>query len=220
MSVVRSTVIVRRGEPGDVHRVVEMCLEARAESVMGVQLCAADEATVTRHLAMLVATPGASLWVADNAGQTAGFLVTRAVTSDLVALEPALYIEALYVSRSARRAGVGRALMAQAAELAQQIGATDVLSLPLPGARGTQRFLARLGFAPAASHRAVSVATLQRSLAIDSARGRRSAVPKGLDELIARRKRSREGLGSGPMDLRPLRTAPTTTELPRVHRAS
>ena len=40
-------------------------------------------------------------------------------------------------------------MLQAAAELAEEAGADDVYAAPLPGSRGMQRFLARLGFAPA-----------------------------------------------------------------------
>ena len=80
--------------------------------------------------------------------------------TDLVSLD----IEAVYVLPAARRRGLGHALLVGATTVADEAGATEMYSSPLPGARGMQRFLARLGFAPAASHRVVTTAALQRKL--------------------------------------------------------
>ena len=80
----------------------------------------------------------------------------------------------------------------------------------MPGNRGVQRFLARLGFAPAAGHRVASVAALQRRLATD-ATVRDSTHPHhrrfgrvGIEDLIARRRRARSVMESGPIDMRPV----------------
>jgi hypothetical protein len=63
-----------------------------------------------------------------------------------------------------------------------------------------QRFLARLGFAPAAAHRVVGTSALQRRLAHEhaaaSAASARRSAPRGLEDLIARRRQAREGGGT------------------------
>ena len=110
--------------------------------------------------------------------------------TDLVSLD----IEAVYVLPAARRRGLGHALLVGATTVADEAGATEMYSSPLPGARGMQRFLARLGFAPAASHRVVTTAALQRKLTHEhvGARGSvRRSGPRGLEDLIARRRQAR-----------------------------
>src|SRR5690606_6507857 len=105
----------------------------------------------------------------------------------LFADEPALAVEAVYVSPGHRRRGAGHSLMLAAADLAERVGAATVYSAPIPGARGMHRFFVQLGFAPAAAHRVTPTAALQRRLGQDAAPRRRSS----LEELIARRRRSR-----------------------------
>ncbi len=198
----RVHVEVRPAKPEDMDAIAALCLQARSESSMGAQLCAVDAESVARQVAILAAMTGGHLDVAVHEGDIRGLMLTRVIDSDLIRSEPALFLEALYVDGAFRRRGGGHALMALAAQRAVESGAVDVYSQPLPGARGMQRFLARLGFAPAASHRVVSTSVLQRALAGETP-GRRSPG-RTLEDLIARRRRSREESNSGPLDLRAL----------------
>ncbi|WP_265521085.1 GNAT family N-acetyltransferase [Oerskovia flava] len=194
----RVSVEVRPAVGDDLPAVATLCAEARSESTAAAQLCVADESRLVRQLSVLQAVPGGQVLAAFHEGVPVGFLLVRVLQPALFTDEPSLYIEALYVAESSRRRGVGHALLTAAAELAEQSGAIDVYSVPIPGSRGVQRFLARLGFAPAAGHRVVSTAVLQRRLAADPSSVRRGA--RGLEDLIARRRRARTE--SGPVDLR------------------
>src|SRR5690606_37465881 len=107
------------------------------------------------------------------------------------------------VDETSRRRGVGHALLTAAAQTAVEAGAEEVYSVPIPGSRAVQRFLARMGFAPAAAHRVVSTSQLLRKLGAESTVGRRG--PRGLEDLIARRRKARIETQSGPVDLRELR---------------
>lgn len=196
----RAAVEVRPAVGDDLPGVAALCAEARRESVAGAQLCVSDETRLVRQLNVLQAVPGGQVLVASHDGTPVGFLLARALQPDLFRDEPSLYIEALYVGEGSRRRGVGHALLTAAAELAERSGAIDVYSVPIPGSRGVQRFLARLGFAPAAGHRVVATAVLQRRLAADLGAPRRGA--RGLEDLIARRRRARTEGQSGPVDLR------------------
>ncbi|WP_426595626.1 GNAT family N-acetyltransferase [Cellulomonas sp. McL0617] len=132
--------------------------------------------------------PGGRVLLAQLDGEPAGLMLARIVGpgpfTDVVAMD----IEAVYVQPDARRRGLGRAMLLSAVAMAEEAGVTELYSSPLPGARGMQRFLARIGFAPAASHRAVSTAVLQRRLAQDHAPG----TTRRLEDLIARRRHVRE----------------------------
>lgn len=196
----RHAVEVRPATGDDLPRIAALCAEARAESASGAQLCAPDEDRLVRHLSVLLALPGGSVLTAVQDERPVGFVLARVLDPHLFADEPSLYVEAIYVGEEARRRGVGHALLSATAELAASSGASYVYSVPIPGSRGVQRFLARLGFAPVAGHRVVATGVLQRRLAADLAPVRRGA--RSLEDLIARRRRARtEGL-SGPVDLR------------------
>ncbi|WP_421733650.1 GNAT family N-acetyltransferase [Cellulomonas sp.] len=163
---------------------------------MGSQLCTDDADRLRDQLGALLAVPGGRVLLALLDDDPAGLLLARVVGpgpfTDVVSLD----IEAVYVLPAARRRGLGHALLVGATEVADEAGATELYSSPLPGSRGMQRFLARLGFAPAASHRVVTAAALQRKLAHDqghtgAAGTVRRSGPRGLEDLIARRRQAR-----------------------------
>ena len=191
----RLGVQVREALPGDLESLVALCLSARREAAVGSQLCTDDGDRLRDQLGALLAVPGGRILLALLDDEPAGLLLARVVGpgpfTDLVSLD----IEAVYVVPAARRRGLGHALLVGATTVAEEAGATELYSSPLPGSRGMQRFLARLGFAPAASHRAVTTAALQRKLAHEhshvGAAGARRAGPRGLEDLIARRRQAR-----------------------------
>jgi GNAT superfamily N-acetyltransferase len=191
---VRLGVQVREALPGDLESLVALCLTARREAAVGSQLCTDDSDRLRDQLGALLAVPGGRVLLALLDDEPAGLLLARVVGpgpfTDVVSLD----IEAVYVLPAARRRGLGHALLVGAAAVADEAEATELYSSPLPGARGMQRFLARLGFAPAASHRVVTTSALQRRLAHEHGAGgsvRRSG-PRGLEDLIARRRQVRE----------------------------
>lgn len=189
-----SPVAVRPARPEDLDVLVTLSLAARSESLVGAQLCTDDADRLRHQIGALVAEPGALGLVGMLDGEVCGMVLARIVGPSLFADEVTVSIEAVFVAEGARRRGVGHALLGGVVEEAQRAGASDVLAVPLPGARGMLRFLARLGFAPAAAHRVVSTEALQRRLVAD-APARRPSGRVGLDDLIARRRRARAGRG-------------------------
>lgn len=190
----RLGVQVREALPGDLESLVALCLTARREATVGSQICTDDADRLRDQLGALLAVPGGRVLIGLLDDEPAGLLLARVVGpgpfTDVVSLD----IEAVYVLPAARRRGLGHALLVGAAAVADDAEATELYSSPLPGARGMQRFLARLGFAPAASHRVVTTSALQRRLAHEHGAGgsvRRSA-PRGLEDLIARRRQVRQ----------------------------
>ncbi|BDZ43544.1 hypothetical protein GCM10025865_28430 [Paraoerskovia sediminicola] len=196
----RSTIAVRPVDGSELSVLARISAEARDESAVGSQVCGPDDATIVRQLSVLLAMDGGNILVALDGDEIVGFVLCRVVRPTVFDVTPAMHIEALYVSEAARRRGAGHALLSGVADLAQVRGAVDVYSVPIPGARGVQRFLARLGFAPVAGHRVVATATLRRRLNGDSGQRRRGS--RSLEDLIARRRRARTEGASGPLDLR------------------
>ncbi|MFD2024299.1 GNAT family N-acetyltransferase [Promicromonospora aerolata] len=198
---------IRPAREDDLPAVAALAAEARDDSPTGAQLGAQETGRLLEHLSVLLAAGGHVL-VAEHNGQVVGVVLGRVVAAYLFAYRASLYLDLLFVAPGARRHGVGHALLRAATDLAAEHECGDIYSAPVPGNRGVQRFLARLGFAPAAGHRVAPVAALQRRLATDAAArdahaGRRSARA-GLEDLIARRRRARSVLESGPIDLRPV----------------
>ncbi|NMR20898.1 GNAT family N-acetyltransferase [Cellulomonas fimi] len=204
---------VRAAAPADLEGLVSLCLEARAESTVGPQICSADRDRLRDQLGTLLATPGGQALVGLVDGELLGLLLGRVVGPGLFTLDVSFHVEALYVGSRARRRGLGHALLARALAVAEEAGATQVYAVPLPGARGVQRFFARLGFAPAAAHRVVTTHALQRRLAGDAVGavpGRRGS--RGLEEIIARRRQVRSVSRAAVVDQRAPREHSTVVE--------
>ncbi|WP_369373392.1 N-acetyltransferase family protein [Promicromonospora sp. Populi] len=199
---VRTVSDIHLAREDDLPAVAALATEARDDSPTGAQLGAQEADRLLEHLSVLLSAGGHVL-VARLDGQVVGVILGRVVAAYMFAQHASLYIDMLFVAPRARRHGVGHALLRAAADLAAQHECHDIYSAPVPGNRGVQRFLARLGFAPAAGHRVVSVAALQRRLAADATAtaGRRSAR-LGIEDLIARRRRARSVMESGPIDMR------------------
>ena len=189
----RPCVQVRAAEPADLTDLAALCLEARGESAVGAQLCTDDGRRLRNQLGTLLAAPGGQVLVGLLDDEPAGLLLASVVGPSPFTDEVSLNLEAIYVAPHARRRGLGRALLARALDVATQSGVHEVYAAPLPGSRGMQRFLARVGFAPAAAHRVASAQALQRRLSGEQAPGAaaRRGAPKGIEDLIARRRRVR-----------------------------
>jgi GNAT superfamily N-acetyltransferase len=212
---------IRPAREDDLPDVAALAAEARDDSPMGAQLGAHETDRLLEHLSVLLAAGGHVL-VAEHDGEVVGVVLGRVVDAYLFAPSASLYLDMLFVAPRARRHGVGHALLRAAADLAAEHRCHDIYSAPVPGNRAVHRFLARLGFAPAAGHRVASVTALQRRLATEAATrdtvhpGRRFAR-MGLEDLIARRRRARSVTESGPIDMRPVgggapsRRRPVTT---------
>jgi len=100
----------------------------------------------------------------DESGTVVGMLATRRDEVGAIDLTPVLHVTHLMVAPAARRRGVGRALLAAAVHLADELGVEHVLATAAAGSREGNRYLARLGFAPLVVHRIASTGVLRRSL--------------------------------------------------------
>lgn len=200
----RQLPIVRPAVLEDLEGIVELGIRGRTDLV--------DREASLMHLSVFLAS-GGRVYVADD-DEIVGFLLARVVEASLFSPTKATVIDAVYVDPPARRHGIGHALMALAAGLAAEVEAPYVYASPPSGDRSMQRFLARLGFAPVLGHRLVPTPTLLRRLGEQAPvatthelRGR-LGTRNSLDELIARRRRARNGgLPTGPLDLRGVRGA-------------
>lgn len=179
--------IARLAHPDDFAQVVEVLRVARADSPLGPQLCSPDSDTLADQLTTWCSMPGATLVIAEVGHEVVGVALAQLVDVNLFSDVRYVQLEALYVASAHRRRGVGRVLMQRVAQTAADGEATHVVTMPLTGSRSEQRFLSGLGFSPAATRRIAETAVLQRRLEV-LATPRRS---RGIDELIARRRRSR-----------------------------
>lgn len=187
----RPGVHVRRASAEDIESLVDLCLQARAEAGVGRQLCTDDRDRLGEQLGVLAAIEGGVVLLATLEGDPAGFALGRLSGPSLLTDGVVLGLDAVYVRPGARRRGLGHALLQVVAETAEAAGAVDVYAAPLPGSRGMQRFLARVGFAPAAAHRVVSTSALQRRLAHDPTVVVRRPGVRGIEDIVERRRRAR-----------------------------
>ena len=123
------------------------------------------------------------LIVAEVDGQPVGVAVLSTLPMNPLTDERTLQISFMHVRDDSRRRGIGRALVATAAQRAQDARLEYVSTAVFPQARDSNRFFARLGFSPFSVRRAVPLATLQRKLGTDA--GARRHL------MVSRRARSR-----------------------------
>ncbi|WP_242511214.1 GNAT family N-acetyltransferase [Pengzhenrongella frigida] len=194
----------------DLSGLVALCQAAQTESTAtSPDPVVVDADVLHDQLAALLVAPGSTILLGVLDDAPAGLLLARTVGPGPFSPDTVLHVEALYVDDSARRRGLGHALLAGACAEAEKAGATQVYAVHLPGARGVQRFFVRMGFAPAAAHRVVATHTLKRRLAGEPTvtGSRRRGAARGLEDLIARRRQVRTETETGPLDLRDVSAA-------------
>ena len=194
----RLGVQVREALPGDMESLVALCLAARREAAVGAQLCTDDADRLRDQLGALLAVPRRTraAWRSSTTSP-AGLLLARVVGpgpfTDLVSLD----IEAIYVLPD----GAPPRPRARAAGRRDDGGRRgrrdrDVLVAPARAPGGCSGSWPGSGFAPAASHRVVTTAALQRKLThehghVGAPGSVRRSGPRGLEDLIARRRQAR-----------------------------
>ena len=194
MPAVRSAVTARPATEDDLGAVVPVIQAARADSPLGPQFVAPSTDTLAEQLRTWYGMPGSTLVIAQSEDRVIGFALAQVVPPNLFSDVSYVQLEALYVLQNGRRRGAGRVMVHEVALAAARQNAERVVTMPLTGARSEQRFLSGLGFSPAGSRRVAETASLLRRLETPGVRERR---PRALDELIARRRRSR-GLPETP----------------------
>ena len=129
---------LRRATPSDMPQVVRLMRElAEFEKLPG-----PDEAAAARLADDLGRRFDA--FVAQREGDVVGYALTYETYSTFLA-RPLLYLEDLYVTPSARRAGVARALMREVAREARRRGCARVAWAVLDWNADARKFYARLG---------------------------------------------------------------------------
>jgi len=188
---------VRAATSHDVPDLVELCLTARAEAGTGSALCTDDADRLAEHLTTMLVLPGAFMLVAGHGNQIEGFAAGRTVGPTLLSDQVTMDLQVVYVRAPARRRGLGHALLVSLVGVAEAAGAVEMVSAPLPGARGVQRFLAQAGFQAVAGYRVATVASLRRRL--DQPRTSVSPITRpvaSIARLVALRRRT---LATGEM---------------------
>ncbi len=164
----RATVTAREATDADVPRLVELFDQLRAAGPRRSISMPADtgplrDAAASRF-SHAVADPQQRLLVAErDAGLVGMVLCSIGMTSSLNPT-PAVVISHLTVTAGARRAGVGRVLVAAATQWAAECDIDNVRVAVYASSREANRFFARLGFAPLSVNRVAPVSGLRRIL--------------------------------------------------------
>ena len=152
---------------------------------------------VGARLAEAIASDDCRVIVATADDQVSGMAVLREVRPDPLSLHRVVQVSHVVVASGKRRRGVGHALVAAAADFADERQIEHVTAGVYPSLREVSRFYARLGFAPVMVHRVAPITVLRRRL---GGRSAGSALPSNaaaeaalgrMDDLVRRRTRLR-----------------------------
>lgn len=176
----RPHAVIRRAIPGDLPALLDLIAELRATSGRSARPFLRETLAFGERLGDLIKEQVGVVLVAESGTEAVGMAVlTPAPLTSLTDL-PALRMDYVLVARRVRRRGVGRALVAAAAGHAEESGVDHLAVAVVPADRESNRFYARLGFAPVLLRRSTSVTALLRKL---SSTDRRTVV----DDLTRRR---------------------------------
>ena len=107
------------------------------------------------------------LVIASMDGQDVGFASLSVLGHGLLTESAAVVVDAMHVSPSLRKRGIGTELLREAIVLADEVGAVDiVVNTPARG-RDVNRFYARNGFSAMVVRRSAPVAGLRRKLGVE-----------------------------------------------------
>jgi ribosomal protein S18 acetylase RimI-like enzyme len=168
--VSRSHVRIRPAEQADVPELVTLITSGEVPmGASGARQFRADTlARLPERFSELVQAEDRTVLVAVEAGTEDVVGVVVVIEDEVGAVTPTrvLSISQLVVTRSLRRRGIGRSLMAAAVHLADQRGIEHIVASAATDSREANRYLARLGFAPLVVRRIASTTVLRRSLGL------------------------------------------------------
>ena len=139
---------------------------------------------IAERLADAIRRPDCRVVLAFVDDAPAGMAMFQAVQPDPLSDSTVLRMIHVVVGSAHRRRGVGHALVAAAADVADELGIEHVSVGVYPSLREASRFYARLGFAQVMVQRVVPVAMLRRRLCAD-------VTTRRVDDLVRRRNRMR-----------------------------
>ncbi|MEJ5867794.1 GNAT family N-acetyltransferase [Pseudokineococcus sp. 5B2Z-1] len=206
----RSRLVVRPAGPADVPRVAAVVGAVRGDVTAAPQLTGPPPtgalsavepdaaAGVDEELvASALRRPDVVVLLAEAGERPVGVLVLRRGEVLPLAAVAAAHVDQLAVVPTERRRGVGRALLAAAARIADADGLERIVVSAPPGGREAHRLLARLGFTPLVVQRCASVPALRRSLRLQAALGPAGGLEQeesrraALERVLSRRRRER-----------------------------
>ncbi|WP_289033742.1 GNAT family N-acetyltransferase [uncultured Arsenicicoccus sp.] len=105
------------------------------------------------RLEQVLSRPGVTTMVAEHDDDLVGLMVATSNPLSGLTDSACVTVEILYVTPARRGRGIGHLLLAKAAVLAEQTGATHVVSNVPSQSRDLNRFFARMGFASTVTRR-------------------------------------------------------------------
>jgi len=144
---------------------------------------------ISERLADAIQRPDCRVVLAFVDDEPAGMAMFQAVQPDPLSDSTVLRMIHVVVGAAYRRRGVGHALVAAAADIADELGIEHVSVGVYPSLREASRFYARLGFAQVMVQRVVPTTMLRRRLCAD-------LTTRRVDDLVRRRNRMRRPVPS------------------------
>lgn len=163
---------------------------------------------ISLRLAQAIDADDCRVVLASADGEPAGMAIYRPIRPDPLSDSEVLQMTHVIVSPGKRRRGVGRALLAAGADIADGLQVEHVGVGVYPSLRDASRFYARLGFAPVLVQRIAPIGVLRRRLGTDTTVAR-------VEDLVRRRNRVRRPLPApraGRRTPEPVGQAPTGTD--------
>ena len=164
--MIRAAVSVREATPEDMSVLLELWQQLRDRGRRRTPRLAGPavlEQVTQRYLAAMN-DPGCRLVVAEAEGEVVGMALYVLGSASALLDLPAVEMSHLCVAEGHARRGIGKALTAAAAGYADELGVDQVVVGVLPQDRDSNRFYARLGFAPVVVRRVATVTALRRLL--------------------------------------------------------
>jgi GNAT superfamily N-acetyltransferase len=208
---VASAIEVRDARPDDAEALValwrEMALGTGHQArLLSTPTAASARASVARHLT----DPSCRLIVGEIDGVLGAMAYLRRTPISPLHHEATVTVEYLHVSDAARRHGLGKALLAEAAVWAEHEDSPHLAVLAPSTAREANRFLARLGLGQAGVLRFASTHTVRRRLAAEHAPNLLALLSTRRSMLARRALLTRSALPDDVACLGPTRAAPAS----------
>ena len=184
----RASILIREAAPPDLSAIARLWADIKRGVGRADRLAPMPNIDRVRdHVCRSPRDPDQRILVAtvDDHADVVGFCVLTRQPLAPMYDGSSVHLHYLHVAEPGRRRGVGRALVAAAASFAEEVAAEHVVTNVYPHLRDSNRFFARLGFAPVITRRVVALPALRRRLSLES---RLESRASSVDEVLARRR--------------------------------